>query len=123
MSCRSSPHVGRIGGGRWRARTDSGGCCPSSWSRLEHKATQVDPSRRSARAVRDAWLTVEIRRVFDDNYGVHGQRKVWAQLNREGHTVARCTVQRLMARWGCTARCAAVLSRSPPGSTPPRHVP
>lgn len=30
------------------------------------------------------------------NYGVYGARKVHAQLRREGHPVARCTVERLM---------------------------
>ncbi len=71
---------------------------PSTY--YEHKAAQADPSRRSARAVRDAGLQVEIRRVFDENYGVYGHRKVWAQLNREGIDVARCTVQRLMRQMG-----------------------
>jgi putative transposase len=53
-----------------------------------------------ARAVRDAELIIEIRRVHEDNYGVYGARKVWRQLNREGIEVARCTVERLMAREG-----------------------
>jgi helix-turn-helix protein len=30
--------------------------------------------------------------VHAENYGVYGARKVWAQLNREGVAVARCTV-------------------------------
>ena len=30
------------------------------------------------------------------NFGVYGARKVWRQLNREGISVARCTVKRLM---------------------------
>jgi putative transposase len=50
----------------------------------------------SARAVRDAELLPEIRRVHEDNIGVYGAKKVWAQLNREGVEVARCTVERLM---------------------------
>lgn len=54
----------------------------------------------SARTVRDAELEGEIRRVFEENYRVYGVRKVWRQLNREGITVARCTVERLMARMG-----------------------
>ena len=45
---------------------------------------------------RDAELVVEIRRVFDDELHVYGARKVWRQLNREGISVARCTVERLM---------------------------
>ena len=35
-----------------------------------------------------------------ENFGVYGAPKVWAQLNREGHTVARCTVERLMRELG-----------------------
>ena len=31
-----------------------------------------------------------------ENYGVYGVRKVHAELNRQGHRVARCTVHRLM---------------------------
>jgi putative transposase len=38
--------------------------------------------------------------VHADNYGVYGARKVWAQLNREGVRVARCTIERLMADMG-----------------------
>jgi putative transposase len=51
---------------------------------------------RSARAVRDAQLKVEIRRVHGEHFGVYGARKVWRQLHREGIAVARCTVERLM---------------------------
>jgi putative transposase len=54
----------------------------------------------SARHRRDAQLKVEIRRVFDDNFGVYGVRKVWRQLQREGIQVARCTVERLMGELG-----------------------
>ena len=50
----------------------------------------------SARAVRDAELVPQIRRVHTDNIGVYGARKVHAGLNRKGVTVARCTVERLM---------------------------
>lgn len=54
----------------------------------------------SARAVRDEQLRPEIVRVHRDNYGVYGVDKVWAQLNREGTRVARCTVARLMRDLG-----------------------
>jgi putative transposase len=50
----------------------------------------------SARALRDAALKPEIARVHRDNFDVYGVDKVWAQLNREGIRVARCTVARLM---------------------------
>ena len=54
----------------------------------------------SARALRDAVLKPEIARVHRDNFGVYGVDKVWAQLNREGVWVARCTVARLMRELG-----------------------
>lgn len=54
----------------------------------------------SARSIRDERLKVEIRRVFDENFGVYGAPKIWAQLNREGIRVARCTVERLMGDLG-----------------------
>jgi transposase InsO family protein len=37
-----------------------------------------------------------IRRLHADNYGVYGDRKIWAALRRAGHRVARCTIERLM---------------------------
>ncbi len=61
------------------------------------KARQAAPSER---AVRDRRLIAEIRRVHEENLSVYGARKVWWQLQREGIDVARCTVERLMAREG-----------------------
>ena len=54
----------------------------------------------SARAVSDEKLSPEIKRIYDDNYQVYGPRKVWQELRRQGFTVARCTVERLMRRTG-----------------------
>jgi transposase InsO family protein len=62
----------------------------------EHAARKADPDRRPARERRDAELSQEIRRVFAENFGVYGVRKVWRQMQREGIDVARCTVARLM---------------------------
>jgi transposase InsO family protein len=62
-----------------------------------HAALCADPSRLSARAQRDAVMRSEIRRVWDENFQIYGVRKVWRQLRREGFTIARCTVARLMA--------------------------
>ena len=45
-------------------------------------------------------LNPEIKRVWQANMQVYGADKVWRQLNREGHPVARCTVERLMKRQG-----------------------
>jgi len=39
-------------------------------------------------------------RVFSENFGVYGVRKVWRQMNREGFAVARCTIARLMRDLG-----------------------
>jgi len=54
----------------------------------------------SARQQRDVVLKVAIRRVWDAHRQVYGADKVWAQLNREGVRVARCTVERLMRELG-----------------------
>lgn len=54
----------------------------------------------SMRAVKDAELLPAIRKVHTDNIGVYGARKVYAELNREGTKVARCTVERLMRAEG-----------------------
>lgn len=65
-------------------------------------ATKTRPA--SARAIRDVVVTEAIERVHEENYGVYGIRKVWAQLDREdgvaGAPVARCTVARLMRAAG-----------------------
>jgi transposase InsO family protein len=71
---------------------------PSTY--YEHKAREADAGRLSARARRDAELCAHIRRVWQENFGVYGARKVWRQMNREGIPVARCTVERLMRRLG-----------------------
>jgi putative transposase len=65
-----------------------------------HAAKRIDAGKRSARARRDAELKIEIERVFAENFGVYGARKVWRQLQREGFDVPRCTVERLMADLG-----------------------
>jgi putative transposase len=54
----------------------------------------------SARAVRDAQLKVQIRRVYDQNFQVYGAEKVWRQLKREGIAVGRDRVARLMRQLG-----------------------
>ena len=71
---------------------------PSTY--YEHVARQRDPDRLPARTKRDTSLRVEIDRVWQENRQVYGARKVWKQLNREGHQVARCTVARLMRDLG-----------------------
>ena len=71
---------------------------PSTY--YEYKARQADPTRVPARAQRDAVLTGEIHRVWQEHFAVYGVKKVWKQLHREGIAVARCTVGRLMRGLG-----------------------
>ena len=63
-----------------------------------HVARRSKPETAPPRVKRDAMLSVEIKRAFDENFQVFGVRKVWRQLQREGHDVARCTVARLMKK-------------------------
>jgi putative transposase len=65
-----------------------------------HVARRADPGKLSKRARGDARLKVDIRKVFDENFEVYGVRKVWRQLKRDGHDVARCTIERLMRAMG-----------------------
>ena len=71
---------------------------PSTY--YEHKAREAELSRLPRRAQRDAALKPEIERVWHENLRVYGARKVWLQLKREGFSVARCTVRRLMRELG-----------------------
>src|SRR5215207_6771981 len=71
---------------------------PSAY--YEHKAREAEPERQPPRVRRDAELSPEIRRVWGENFQVYGARKVWRQLGREGISVARCTVERLMRSLG-----------------------
>lgn len=50
---------------------------------------------------RDDELRPAIKRVWDESQnGLYGVRKVWRQLRREGHRLARCSVARLMRGMG-----------------------
>jgi len=71
---------------------------PSTY--YEYKARQADLERLSARHHRDAQMTPEIQRVWEENFRVYGARKVWKQLNREQVRIAKCTVERLMHKLG-----------------------
>jgi putative transposase len=71
---------------------------PSGYRR--YAGQQRNPALRCARAKHDDMLNPEIKRIWQANMQVYGADKVWRQLNREGHPVARCTVERLMKRQG-----------------------
>ena len=74
--------------------------------------------RPCRRAIQDGELAGHIRRVFEENYGVYGARKVWHQLNREGIAVARCTVERLMRQAGLAGRTRGAKRRTTTVSDP-----
>jgi len=71
---------------------------PSTYFR--GKAVQADPTKRSARAIRDAVLTAIIQRIWAEHDRAYGVRKVWKQMGREGLRAARCRVRRLMRALG-----------------------
>ena len=78
------------------------------------------PASRCARALRDDELIPQIQRVWHANMQVYGADKVWKQLNREGITVARCTVERLMKRLGLQgARRGKVVRTTTPDTSAP----
>ena len=61
---------------------------------------QVKSRPPSARARRDEELIGLIIKIYNANYQVYGARKIWEELHRQGHRVARCTVERLMRGLG-----------------------
>ena len=63
-------------------------------------ARRRNPDLRSQRAKRDEELLDHVYRIWNDNYGVYGARKVWHAMKREEIKVARCTVERLMRQEG-----------------------
>ncbi|MDT0164192.1 IS3 family transposase [Actinotalea sp. AC32] len=91
------------------------------------KVLQVAPSTYyaaktrspSARSLSDAATTAVIQQVHAENYGVYGINKIHAELNRQGHRVARCTVHRLMRAAGLRGITRAKGSRTTvPGAGP-----
>jgi len=91
------------------------------------EALQVAPSTYyahrsrppSARSVSDAATNQKIAATHTANYGVYGARKVHAELRRQGHPVARCTVERLMRAAGLRGVSRAKGPRTTiPGSGP-----
>jgi transposase InsO family protein len=53
-----------------------------------HASRRGNPAKLSIRARRDTAFLPEIQRVFDENFQVYGVRKVWRQMQREGHHLA-----------------------------------
>ena len=97
---------------------------PSTYFR--HKAQQVDPTRRAARARRDDELRAIIRRIWTEHFQVYGPRKVWRQMGRENLRVARCRVRRLMREMGLAGavrgRAWVTTTQSQPEPDRPRDL-
>ena len=64
------------------------------------KAQERDPSLRSDRAKSDEAAMVLIKTSHAESHGLYGARKVYHDLRRHGHDLARCTVERLMRALG-----------------------
>lgn len=83
------------------------------------KKRQYEPTARDAR---DAILKDKIMEVWKDpqiGRELYGARKVWLELNQQGVTVARCTVERLMRDLGLAG---VVAGRKRPRTTVPEEV-
>lgn len=94
------------------------GIAPSTY--YAFKAVERDPSRASDRARQDRLDMAAIKQVFDGSRGRYGARKVWHQLRREGHDIARCTVERLMQIMGLqgVVRGKKVITTNPDTAQP-----
>ena len=65
-----------------------------------HAAIARDPDLASDRAKQDAIDRKKIKDAFDDSGKRYGARKIWHELRRNNHDIARCTVEWLMKVMG-----------------------
>ncbi len=65
-----------------------------------HTAIARDPDLASVRAKRDIIDAEKIKEAFAGSGKRYGARKIWHDLRRDGHDIARCTVERLMKAMG-----------------------
>jgi putative transposase len=96
----------------FRGRRESGGLMwrvePICKVLKEQYGVSISPSgyygfnRRppSERAVNDVYLCVKIINAYEGNFSCYGARKIWRRLLKDGVSVARCTVERLMSKMG-----------------------
>ena len=94
------------------------GIAPSTF--YSFKAVERDPTLASDRARQDQKDMTAIKQIFDGSRGRYGARKVWHQLRREGHDIARCTVERLMKVMGLqgAVRGKKVVTTNPDAAQP-----
>ena len=72
------------------------GIAPSTY--YAFKAVERDPDLASDRARQDQLDMAAIKQAFDSSWGRYGARKVWHQLRRSGHDIARCTAPSATSR-------------------------
>lgn len=65
-----------------------------------HTAIVRDPGLASDRAKQDAIDRKKIEDAFDGSGKRYSARKIWHDLRRNNHDIARCTVERLMKAMG-----------------------
>ncbi|MCV2891472.1 IS3 family transposase [Ruegeria sp. XHP0148] len=94
------------------------GIAPSTYYAV--KAVARDPALASDRARQDQLDMAAIKDAFDGSQGRYGARKVWHQLRRGGHDIARCTVERLMKVMGLqgVVRGKKVITTNPDAARP-----
>jgi putative transposase len=95
--------------------------------RTFHARRSRPPSRR---ALRDAWLTGLLRQMLEPGErgrkkpeSLYGAARAWGHLRRQGITVARCTVERLMraSGWRGNVRGRRRVRTTVPDPANPRH--
>lgn len=94
------------------------GIAPSTYRAF--KAVERDPDLASDRVRQDRLDMAAIKQAFDDSRGRYGVRKIWHQLRRSGHDIARCTVERLMKTMGLqgVVRGKKVITTNPDAAQP-----
>ena len=94
------------------------GIAPSTYYAV--KAVARDPALASDRARQDQLDMAAIKQAFEGSRGRYGARKVWHQLRRGGHDIARCTVGRLMKVMGLqgVVRGKKVITTNPDAAQP-----
>jgi len=65
-----------------------------------HAAVARNPELASDRAKQDVVDAELITQAYRKSGCRYGSRKIWHQLRREGHDIARCTIERLMQAHG-----------------------
>ena len=94
------------------------GIAPSTY--YAGKAVERDPDLASDRVRQDQLDMAAIKQAFEGSRGRYGARKVWHQLRRSGHDIARCTVERLMQVMGLqgVVRGKKVITTNPDTAQP-----